>query len=130
MGIRQPVIAVVDDDHGVRKAIGRLLSVSGYRTELYASSGEFLGAAATSEATCLVVDIQLGDGLGVELVRKLSASGFTWPIIFITGANYEPLRRQAMELNCIAYLQKPLLADDLIAAIESANGSNPGHNRP
>jgi FixJ family two-component response regulator len=90
---------------------------------LFASAEEFLGAAATSEAACLVVDIQLGGISGVELGRQLSASGFTFPIIFMTGSRDELHRRQAMELGCAAFLLKPFSADRLIEAVAKAIGS-------
>ena len=71
--MRRSVIAVVDDDAGVRCALENLLSAYGYRAELFASAKCFLNAAATSEATCLVVDIQLGDsfrgGAGASAFR-------------------------------------------------------------
>jgi FixJ family two-component response regulator len=124
MAIWQNVIAIVDDDPQLLKALGLLLSVFGYRTELFASAGEFLSAAATSEATCLIVNIQLRDISGVELGRQLAVTGFKFPIIFLTGSWDATIRRQAMDLGCVAYLHKSFLADRLIEAIEKATGSN------
>ena len=93
-----------------------------YRTELYASAEEFVRAAITTEAACLVVDIQLGDISGVELGRHLSATGFEFPIVFMTGSQEETHRRQAMDFGCIAYLLKPFPAEQLIDAIAKAVG--------
>jgi len=67
-------IAIVDDDPGLRRALGRLLSTFDYRTETFGSAGEFLLAAETSKLACIVVDINLGDTSGLELVRQLSSS--------------------------------------------------------
>jgi FixJ family two-component response regulator len=63
-----------------------LLSAHGYSTETFDSAEAFLEAAATSEVTCVLVDIHLGDISGVELARELAASGFKYPIIFMSGA--------------------------------------------
>ena len=120
MAVKRNVIAVVDDDLGILDAIELILSSYGYHTELFASAEEFLSAAATSQAACLVVDIQLGDISGVEMVRRLSATGFTFPIIFITGSQDELHRRQAMDVGCVAFLLKPFPADGLIEAIRRA----------
>jgi len=79
--------------------------------------------AGPHQAACLVVDIQLGDISGVEMVRRLSATGFTFPIIFITfitGSQDELHRRQAMDVGCVAFLLKPFPADSLIEAIRRA----------
>ena len=80
----------------------------------------------TSKATCLLVDIHLGKISGVEMVRQLSTTGFKFPVIFVTGCGDDAIRRQAMDLNCVAYLTKPFQADQLIEAIMKATGSNLG----
>ena len=125
MATKRNVIAIVDDDVGMRTALQNLLSGFGYRTEVYASAEEFVRAVMTTEASCLVVDIQLGDISGVELGHHLSATGFEFPIIFMTGSQEETHRRQAMDLGCVAYLNKPFPADRLTEAITKAIGSAP-----
>src|SRR5258707_4853953 len=120
MAMRRNVVAIVDDDPGVRKAMVNLLSTSGYCTELFASGGAFLEAATTSEAACLVVDIQLGDISGMELGRQLAATGFKFPIIFMTALDDETIRSQTTALGCVAYLRKPFPADLLLEAIAKA----------
>src|SRR5688572_10929544 len=104
--IQQNVIAIVDDDAGMRNGLHNVLSAHGYRTELYASAEEFLMAAATSKAKCLLIDIQLGATSGIELAHQLSAVGYKTPIIFMTGSVDGALRRQAMKVDYIAYLHK------------------------
>ena|SRR5690242_2022299 len=114
------VIAIVDDDAGVLRALGRLLSGCGYRTELFASAEEFLSAEAKSKVLCLVSDIELGNVSGLEMARQLSAEGFNLPVIFISGSRSEEYRKQVTDLGCVAYFQKPVASDLLIAAIEKA----------
>jgi FixJ family two-component response regulator len=124
MTIRQHTIAVVDDDPALRKALARLLTEHGYRVELFASGWDFLSAAATSEATCVVIDVHLGDASGLDLARQLSAFGLRLPTIFISGSDDESVRTQCVHLGCIAYLQKPFSDDRLIHAISMAIGSD------
>lgn len=116
-------IAVIDDDPGVRSALGRLLSAIGYPTETFGSAGEFLRAAPISDVACIVVDVGLGNTSGLELVRELSVSGLGFPVIFITSAEDEAIQRQAAELGCIAFLLKPFPADRLVEAVKKATGS-------
>ena len=122
MPIQRKIVGIVDDDPGMRMAIRRALSAFGYATYAYGSAEAFLKVAATSKAVCLVVDIQLGDISGVELVRQLIESGFTFPIIFVTALDDEAIRTQATQLGCVAYLHKPVSADRLIEAIVKAMG--------
>ena len=116
------VVAVIDDDEMILEVLGRLLSALGYQTELYGSAEAFIDSATRSNAACLDVDVQLGDISGVELVRHLSAMGFTFPVIFMTGSTDALCRKQAVEFGCIAYLQKPFQPNELEAAIIEAIG--------
>ena len=125
MEIRRNVIAVVDDDQQLRELLGLLLSIFGYCTELFASAEEFLSAASASEATCLVVEIKLSGLSGIELGRQLAATGFKFPIIFLTRSWDHAIRSEAMNLGCVAYLHKSFLAERLIEAIEKATAGKP-----
>jgi FixJ family two-component response regulator len=124
MAGQQRVIAIIDDDPGIRKSLETLLAVHRYGVEAYSSAEEFINSAIVTEASCLIVDIQLGDISGIELGRHLSGSGFAFPIIFITGSEDEMLRRQAMDFGCVAYLRKPFPMARLIEAIDEAIGAN------
>jgi FixJ family two-component response regulator len=127
MAMQRNVVAVVDDDPGIRKAMAFLLSAFGYCTELFDSGRAFLEAAATSEASCVVVDIQLGDISGLDMGRRLAANGCKTPIIFMTALDDESVHRQAMDLG-VACPRKPFLADrlidELVKAISHIHGSD------
>ena len=58
---QRDIIAIVDDDAGIRDALEQLLTSRGYCVELYSCGEEFICAVTFSAATCLLVDIQLGD---------------------------------------------------------------------
>jgi FixJ family two-component response regulator len=117
MTTKRNVIAVVDDHLGVLGAIGRLLSTLGYRTELYASAQEFLDAAMTSEAICLILDIELGETSGIELAQHLAIAKFNIPVIFMTASTNESVQKRAREVGCIDFLIKPFTSDALIEAL-------------
>ena len=118
----QKIVAVVDDDPEMRAAMASLLSSYGYCAETFDSAETFLTCASTSKATCLVVDIQLGDISGVELANQLVADGYAYPIIFMTGLDDELIRRQADAAGGVAFLHKPFPARVLFDAIEKALG--------
>jgi FixJ family two-component response regulator len=120
--LTKKIIAVIDDDPGVRKAVHGLLSAFEYVTYTFDSAAAFLTVAPTSKADCLLVDIELGDLSGVEMVRELLAMGRTFPVIFMSGAEDEIMVRQAMELGCFAYLRKPFTAHALLEAIVKSIG--------
>jgi FixJ family two-component response regulator len=108
----------------VRKALARLLSVFGYRVELFASAEAFLDAAPASKAICLLVDIRLRAMSGLDLARKLSAEGFEFPIVFMTGSEKNVVRLQCLDFGCVAFLQKPILEERLMDAVAKAIGAD------
>jgi FixJ family two-component response regulator len=118
----QNIIAVVDDDPGIRAALETLLSAYGYDVEAFDSAETFLARASTCRAFCLIVDIHLGDITGVELARQLAADGFKFPIIFMTGHRDPYIERQAFAVGGLAFLYKPFPATTLIDAIKKAAG--------
>lgn len=116
---KHPVVAVIDDDPSLLNATGRVLSMHGFDTELYVSSGKFLDAVRTTEAICLIVDIQLGETCGVAFVRRLKKLGITFPVIFVTGNDNEGVKRRALETGCVAFFLKPFSTYLLIEALNN-----------
>ena len=122
ISLAKKIVAIVDDDPEMREAVAALLSAFGYGTETFDSAEAFLIAAATSQASCLVTDIQLGDISGVELVHQLAADGYKYPTIFITAFDDETIRRKVAAAGGIAFLTKPFPSNLLIEAIVKAIG--------
>lgn len=130
MSARRRTIAVVDDDPSILKAIGRLLITYGYRIEQFDSAEAFFKQAATSKADCLLLDCQLGESSGLELRRRLSATGFEIPTIFMTGSDSEEFRKEAVASGCVGFLRKPfderhlreLIAKAIVASSLSKKG--------
>jgi FixJ family two-component response regulator len=120
--VNKVTIVIVDDDSVMRNALALFLAALGYDVESYGSASEFLAVAATTEAACLVVDIQLGDMTGIEMARKLVAGGIDLPFIFMTGSNDEQMRREAISFGTVAYLIKPFRVEDLMSALSQAIG--------
>jgi FixJ family two-component response regulator len=107
MPIETDVIAVIDDDPMIRKALQTLLSALGYAVELYDSGEAFLRRAAACRAMCLLIDVELGSSSGIELARELAKAGLKFPIMFMTANDDKSLQRQAIEVGCVGYLLKP-----------------------
>jgi FixJ family two-component response regulator len=110
-------VALIDDDALLRDALARLLEMTGMAVEQYESGEQFLAAAETSSANCVVIDVQLGDISGIEVARELHRTEPDFPIVFITGSIDPVFEQQADEIAGAAFLRKPFLRDTLIEAI-------------
>ena len=120
MSNSQEIVAVIDDDPEMRAAMRTLVSAYGYGAHTFDLAQTFLACASICRASCLLVDIQLGELSGVELARQLAADGFEFPIIFMTGCDDATIESQAIAAGGIAFLRKPFPAKMLIDAIQRA----------
>lgn len=115
-------VFVVDDDSGVRKSLGRLMTAVGLSVETFASGPEFLDAIQPGRAGCLVLDLRLKEGSGLEVQDELRRRGVMMPIIVLTGHGNVPDSVRAMKAGAFDFLQKPpppaMLVDRIRAAIE------------
>ncbi len=117
---QRTVVIVVDDDAGVLQSVARLLAAHGIESRKFASAEAFLESDSMKTATCLLLDIHLGGISGVELRRRLTASGSKLPVIFMSASEDEFTRNEALGTGCIAYLPKPFTQHDLLNAISKA----------
>ena len=118
----QHLVAVVENDSSVGKALTRLLRALGYRVELFTSATHFMSAAASSDASCLLVDFDLGSASGLDLARWLAASGFKFPLVFMTGSHNDEVFTLCTKFGCAAFLKKPFDDDTLVRALIKAIG--------
>ena len=118
----QGVIAVVEDDFGMREALTRMLKAAGYEARAYESAEDFLEGGSFADLRCLVVDIHLPGASGIDLQRRLEEDGQTRPVIFITAHDTARLRREAENLGAVAFLAKPFEGRQLLDAVGEALG--------
>lgn len=113
-------IAIVDDDEGICRSLGRLLRAAGMQPVAYSSAEALLADIRQPRFECLVLDVQLGGMSGIELNRQLALSGSVAPVIFLTAHDEPELREQAMRTHCRAYLSKIESGEVVLAAIRDA----------
>jgi len=120
MAAQQTVMIVVDDNAGFLKGVARLLALNGIESRTFASAEALLESGSAQTATCLLLDVHLGGISGIELQRRLAASGSKCPVIFMTANDDEATRNEAVDAGCIAYLRKPFARHVLLDAIGKA----------
>ena len=114
-------IIVVDDDLGMLRAINRLLRQHDYELIMFSSAQAFKSHADFEKAACVILDIYLDDGSGIELAQGLKAAGVSVPVIYITGNVNPTVREAALGAGCVALLEKPFSAQELIEPLKRAS---------
>jgi FixJ family two-component response regulator len=117
---RTPIIAVVDDEASVRKALGRLLRAAGYEACTYASGQEFLAACRTDPPDCVVLDMHMPEMSGLEIQRRLNDSAIFVPMVFITADDESRSCQRSLDAGAVAWLRKPVDGPVLINRLELA----------
>ena len=121
---KRSLISVVDDDESVRESLEGLMKSVGLAVKVFASAEEFLKSDRTSDTDCLILDVRLPGIDGMELHRHLLASQSAIPVIFITAhGSDEEMRASALAKGAVAYLMKPLDAEELLNVIRRALGA-------
>ena len=115
-----PIVHVVDDDASFRKAISRLLKVSGYEIAEYESATSFLRGIDNAKPGCIVLDLKMPTVGGLQLQNELSKLSQHWPIIFMTGHGDIPTSVCAIKAGAEDFLSKPVSKQTLLEAIERA----------
>jgi FixJ family two-component response regulator len=73
------------------------------------------------KTTCVILDINLQDGSGIELRHGLKEDGISVPVIYMTGNEDPSVREAALTSGCTAFLTKPFSAQSLIEPLEKAS---------
>jgi len=115
----QPVIVIVDDDARVREALAELILSVGFQPACYASIRELLDANVLDRPGCLILDVSMPGGSGLELQHYLAQSGNAKPIIFLTGHGDIPTTVRAMKAGAVDFLTKPLQEQTLLDAVNA-----------
>jgi FixJ family two-component response regulator len=113
-------IAVVDDDMSVRKALERLLRVTGFDVATFASGEEFYFSLESLRPDCLVLDLHMPGMSGLDVLRRLDQAGFQVPVIVISGDAEPQTRAQCLSAGATDYLRKPFDDEALLSAIQHA----------
>ena len=121
----RPLIAVVDDEESIRKALTRLLRSAGLDVETFPSGVEFLDSIPLRRPDCVVLDLHMPFMDGFEVLARLAASRVPVPVVIITGHHSTETRDRALAERPMAYLRKPLDDETLLDAIELAITHNP-----
>jgi FixJ family two-component response regulator len=118
MGSNKLLIAVVDDDAAIRKALRRLLSSADMNVATFDSGQSFLDSLANQSPDCLILDLHMPGISGLELLQGLSRIDVAVPTIVITA--YDERAMECLAAGAQVYLRKPV--DDLVllSAIKSA----------
>jgi FixJ family two-component response regulator len=112
IGHNSRLVAIVDDDESVQRALQDLIESDGLSALCFGSAEQFLDSEARNKAACLIADIRMPGLSGLELQAKLKAERCPIPVVFITAHGDAEMRIHAMREGAVEFLSKPF--DDAV----------------
>jgi two-component system response regulator FixJ len=113
-------IFVIDDDDAVRDSLKTLLLTEYAEVRDFSSGQSFFTEVDPSSRGCLILDVNLPEMNGFELMKRMAAGGYQLPTILVTGHGDPTLRTRARTLGAVALLDKPVQYAALALALDRA----------
>ena len=120
--VSKRIVYVIDDDAAVRDSFHMLFESHGIEVRSYASSEAFLIAAPPLQNSCLIIDVNMPELDGIDLLGRLLREGFMTPIFLMTGGGSTARLRSTVDRNDVVLLEKPIAARELVAEVRKALG--------
>ncbi len=119
--MEKDIIFVVDDNRRINDFwSNELLPKMGYQTLSAYDGKTALEVLTKNQISLMLLDLQLPDMSGLDILRKLSEEGLNLPSILITANGSEHIAAEAFRLGVEDYLSKPVDAEELNQAITRA----------
>jgi len=126
--VSKPIVYVIDDDAAVRDSFHVLFGSHGIEVRCYASSEAFLAAAPPLENSCLLIDVDMPELDGIDLLGRLLRAGFMTPTLLMTGGGVMASLLSTVDRN-VVILEKPMVARELVAEVRKVLGDGRTEHR-
>lgn len=116
----EPTIYVIDHDKEMRESLLDLFMGTNKRASAYSCVHEFLSIIGSNAPGCVVVDLLMPGGTGLDVQSELITMGNRIPVIFLTG--YADVRAcvRAMKAGATDFITKPFVNQELLDAVDHA----------
>jgi two-component system response regulator MprA len=114
-------ILVVDDERAVRDSLRRALELEGYEIELAGDGSEALTTLAheDSQPDAVILDVLMPGVDGLEVCRRLRASGNRGPVLMLTARDEVENRVAGLDAGADDYVTKPFALEELLARVRA-----------
>ena len=116
-----PSILLVEDEHRLRQTLLRSLGARQFHVDEATTAATAIDAALAGDYDVVLLDVNLPDGTGWDVLRQLKAVGWRAPVIVLSAVTPNPAR--VRELKPQGVLLKPFPIDALLNLIQAALGT-------
>ncbi|HEX7085151.1 MAG TPA: sigma-54 dependent transcriptional regulator [Vicinamibacterales bacterium] len=113
-------ILIVDDEPGVRSALGGVLRDEGYLVDAVGTAEECLERAARQAPDVIVLDIWLPGMDGLATLARLRERGIDSQVVIISGHGNIESAVRAIKLGAFDFVEKPLSLEKTVLVVRNA----------
>ncbi|MGB3045027.1 MAG: response regulator [Xanthobacteraceae bacterium] len=113
-------VFIVDDDPSVRDALSLLLRIEGFAPRAFGDAGSFLEAFRQGQPTCVILDVNLPDESGLQVLREMATERTPPPVVVMSGHGDIATVVAAMKFGATDFLQKPFAASAMADRVREA----------
>ena len=117
---KKRIVLIVEDDEETLELLAQTLSKEGYRTLMAQDGTQAIQIASTNRLDLVVLDLNLPDTAGIEVMDELKAIDKRIQIIVLTGHGSRETARSAMEKGAFDFLTKPFDPNHVRAVVSEA----------
>jgi len=114
-----PRILVVDDEPAVQQALARAFALERYAVDIAGDGDAALAALAGQRFDAVVLDVMMPGVSGLEVCRRLRASGDHSPVLMLTARDAIDDRVAGLDAGADDYLVKPFALRELMARVRA-----------
>jgi len=115
-----PLVHVVDDEPSIQTLFMNVGRASGFAVATHGSAADFFAAFDDTRPGCLVLDLNLPDRTGIEVLQELAARRCPIPVVFMSGMARVSEAVRALKLGSLDFVEKPLDLQEMVDAIRRA----------
>ena len=117
-------LLIVEDDRSLSRSINDYLKIEGHICEVALTFYDAVNKAAVNKYDCIILDIGLPDGNGLDLIRKMKSNKLTGGILILSAKSSLEDKLTGLKIGADDYLTKPFHFAELSARINSIHRRN------
>lgn len=117
---------IVNDDPALVDSFEALLESEGFRVNSYLSGRAFLNSLSAEAPSCVILDLQMPNLDGFEILNRLSRLAVNFPVIVVTAFGDVPKVVQAMRAGAFDFIEKPIDVDRFFERIREGINATEG----
>jgi len=114
-----PKILIVDDEPNIRDLLTTSLRFAGFAVRAVPNGAAAISAVIEEEPDLIILDVMLPDINGFGVTKRLRASGYTSPILFLTAKDDTEDKITGLTVGGDDYVTKPFSLDEIVARIKA-----------